>query len=483
MKILPTVAALLAFALSSHAQEPNPFVKKETEKSPAPPSGDSFVSLVEHILVPADQLDAWLEKNPLPGDASNLRKQVQRWVGEKSARLDHTALSTGIGGRESLNSSVWERIYATEYEPPEPGEWPMPTAFDTRDIGYKQSGGAAIEDGAMLLRGKMEYVKMLPHHPWSQLAERTRQPDDIFIPRFRSIEVSRMRQDATGKRIPYNVFLQPKDIEKLPPGADQLRFDPGKTYLLSREDNDSQLAKVSPHPQTTITPEPKDPHHLVRLIFFRGNILPPVAATQSEPLEINSTSLKLIRVEQPVFSAWIQENDLLKIPDLAWAAATDWQKNGRSETTVDLTNTNPTGLKCRLERIEKVSYPTEWRPGKITPATEGKPAQRNFSKPTSFDTRDCGTALAGEMLPDPKGPICKLKISRTIDKGKTVHHRILRDGEWKPDITFPLFFSNYWNSEIRVKSGEWLLIGSGAEIDAKGNFDPEHTVLAFIKLN
>lgn len=483
MKIPSAIVALLAFTLASHADEPNPFVKKEHAKSPAPPSGDSFVSLFEHILVPADQLDAWLEKNPLTGDASGLRAQARTWITENTARLDHTALSTGIAGREFSNESIVERIYATEYEPPDPGEWSAPTAFDTRNLGYSSGGSAGIEDGAMVLRAKTEWVEMLPHHAWNQLAEQTRQPDDVFIPRFRSIGVSRQHQDATGNRVQPDVFVDPKELAKFPTGSDQLRFDPGKTYLVLREDNEFQGPKVSPHPDTTVIPARKDPHHLVRLIFFTGNILPPTEPAKDSSLEINHLSLKFVRVRHPVFSAWIGQNDLIKTPDLAWTAAADWERNGTAETSVSLTTSNHSGPTSVLDSHVEVIYPTEYEPGELTPATDGKPAQREFSTACAFDTRNCGTKFSAEIIPDPKGAICKFDISHVTDCGRSVHHRIFRDGEWKTDMTMPIFATNRWNSETRVRRGEWLLVGSGTGVDEQRKPDPEHVILAFIKLD
>ncbi|GAA5129805.1 hypothetical protein JIN84_03815 [Luteolibacter yonseiensis] len=484
MKIPSTIAALSAFAFCCHAGEPNPFVKRDSEKSPAPPSGDSFVSLVEHILVPADQLDAWLDKNPLAGDASALRRQAQAWVAEKTARLDHTALSTGIAGREFSNESNLERIYATEYEPADPGEWSPPTAFDTRNLGYVSGGSAGIEDGAMVLRAQTGWVEMLlPHHAWNPLAEQTRQPDDVFIPRFRSIQVSRQREDAAGNRAEPDPFIEPKERAEFPPGSDQLRFDPGKTYLVSREDNESQEPKVSPHPDTTVKPSPKDPHHLVRLIFFRGNILPPAESTKDESLEINHLSLKLVRVPHLAFSNWVQENDLLETQEHAWSAVADWEKNGSAETTVSLTTANHAGSKCVLDSHVEVIYPTEYMPGKLVPATDGKPAQREYSLACAFDTRNCGTEFSAVISPDPKGAICKFEVSQVTDCGRSVHHRIFRDGEWKTDMTMPIFAVNRWNSEARVKRGAWLLVGSGTGVDDRRKPDPEHVILAFIKLD
>lgn len=475
-------ASLLAISLPCPAAEPNPFLNQEPKKSAPEASGDSFVNLTEHLLVPADQLDAWLEKHPLKDDASELRAQVQIWIKDGSARLDQTAISTGTAGREFLNASMWEQTYATEYDPPEIGEWPAPTAFETRNLGYNVSGSAGIEDGAMLLRAKMDYSgMMLPHHAWNELAERTRQPDDVFIPRFRSIKAERAYKDAARNEPTADPFAT-TDTTKLPAGANDLRFTPGKTYLASRADDDLPEPNQSNIPELPAKPKPRDPHHLVRLIFFRGNILAAPSAPSTETYDIRHLSVKLVRVDHRTFSDWLQSNELPKIPDQAWAVIADWQKSGKAETTSDLTAPNQAGSTCTIEDIAEAIYPTEWETGRRSPSADGKPSQPEHSNATAFETRNVGTTLQAEVLSDPKGTILKFGLKRVVEGGKSVHHRILRDGNWKADMTFPIFSTNTWESELRAKRGEWLLVGSGSDIDAKGRLDPSRSVLAFIKL-
>ena len=482
MKIRPVLSAsLLAFTLSCLAAEPNPFVTTEAKKLPSAVSGDSFVTLTEHLLVPADQLDAWLEKHPLTDDVSNLRKVTQTWIAEGTAWLDHTAVSTGTAGREYTNDSIWEQTYATEYRSLEPSEWPIPTAFETRNLGYNVSGSAGIEQGAMLLRAKMEFCgMMLPHHAWNELAERTRQPDDVFIPRFRAITAERVSLDANGNQTQADPFAEPT---KNPAGLKDLRFEPGKVYLASRADDDLPEPAANRPPDVEVKPAPRNSHRLVRLIFFRGTLLENPTVTPATTTDIHHFSTKLVRVDHKTFSDWVQTNELSKIPDLAWSAAGDWQKNGVAETTMDLIAPNHTGSTCNVETRQEVIYPTDWEPGKLLPAPDGKPTQREFSNASAFEKRNVGTQLQAEVVSDPKGAILKFGLTRLAEGGKSVHHRIFRDGKWKVDITSPIFSNNTWNSELRVKQGEWMLVGSGSDIDAKGKLDPTRSVLAFIKLD
>jgi len=491
---------LFAFALSCPAEEPNPFVNQPpAEKAPKEAAGESIVSLTEHILVPAGKLDAWLEKNPLQGDASILREAVQEWIRNGSARLDQTAFSRGLAGRQYENESTRGQIYATEYEPPEPGEWPVPTAFDTRNLGYTVSGGAGIEGGVMTLSARFEYVGMLlPHHAWSELAERTRQPDDIFIPRFRHINVERTLRDDASQPVSADPFADPfAESTPVPEkaGARELRFDPGKTYLASRSEEDFPPAPVQGNlPGTNTEPAagenpvtPADPARLVRLIFFRGAVSAPPAPAPvgdaADAADVRHLSLKLVRVPHAVLAGWTRADDLTKIPDLAWSATETLVKSGGATAISDLAAPMHPGSASTIEQVQEVVYPTEYEPGKLVPGAIGGKGRREPSQPTAFETRNAGISMVAEILPDANGPLLKFSIERVKEAPRSVHHRILRDGQWQVDITFPVFVCNRWRSELRVARGQWMFIGSNMDIDAKGNFDPANAVLAFVKLD
>ncbi len=474
MTTLPLLAAsLFAICLSSFGSEPNPFLNSPPEKPAVGPSGDSFVSLTEHILVPADQLDGWLRDHPMTDDASALREVAQTWVAAGTADLDQTAVSTGIAGRESTNSSIWSQIYATEYEPPGPGEWPVPTAFDTRNLGYQWTGSAASVQGATTLRAKMSYVGMLlSQHAWNELAERTRKPGDIFIPRFRSINVAGKERQSPGDPAPADPFADPfAEPVPRPVGWDQLRFEPGKTYLVSRQDNEVPTAVGNP------------PGRLVRLIFFRGAIITPPSAREPNAPEIRHLSAKLIKVKHRTLSDWLQTEKLTEIPVSAWAAAENWVQKGDAEVISTVTAPNNPEAASIADSCVEVIYPTEWEPGKRLPASEGKPSQLEFSTAAAFETRNVGTTFQFEIQPDPSGAILHSLLERGVEGEKSVLYRILRDGEWKADITFPVFGTNSWITDLRVERGVWLLVGSGSNFDAKGKPDSQNSVLAFIRMD
>ncbi|WP_367875148.1 hypothetical protein [Luteolibacter sp. Populi] len=203
--------SLLALAPGLQAQEPNPFVNKGPGEAPIAAAGAPFVNVIEHILVPADLVDPWIEEHPLNGDASALRAAAQQWIAEGKATLDQTAISTGTAGAAGKNDSRVEQFYATEFEPPNPGEWPFPTSFETRDIGYNNEFSAGMEGGAMSLLATVRFTRMVPfQEAWYPLAEQTREPDDIFIPRFEAVSLFRNPESVPGGEILSRPRLSPQ---------------------------------------------------------------------------------------------------------------------------------------------------------------------------------------------------------------------------------------------------------------------------------
>lgn len=483
MKLIPSLVSLLAAASSCLAQEENPFLKEPAKKAPLAGAGGSFLTLEEHILVPSDLLDAWLEDRSLAGGAGELRAAAQEWIAEDKAVLDHSALSAGIVGRKFTNETKIEQIYATEYHPAKGrDEWQLPTSFETRNLGYALLGDAIREQGQLVVRAETETVRMLPHGAWDRLAEATREPSDIFIPRFRSIRnsqsIPRGNQEMSDDPFAPGTFV---GSQKSFPS-----YRSGKTHLVLRVDDDipEPVAKM---PKGNV-PKYEKPaglaaDRLVRLIFFRGEpIEDPPAGDLPLPDEL-ALSMRMIQVDHFQLCDWLQQRDLITADKELNQAVESWLQDGSAKIIRTLSGEVHKGVQSDLEDIKPLEYPTEYDPGKRVQTADGKSSQLEFSKPTSFEARNVGSSLQSLFTTDGGGLLMQLNLDRVIHGGYTVHERILRDGKWQPDITFPRFLSNSWVTALRPERGEWTLVGSGGEFAEDNDVDPDHAVLAFIKID
>jgi hypothetical protein len=492
------------------AQEANPFLNQAPQEKPSAESGEAFTELAEHIVVPADVLDEWLVAHPQKSDASELRRVVQTWVEEGKAKLDYTAVITGTVGQNCTNESVNEQIYATEYVQTEADEWTLPTSFECRNLGYTLEGGASHGEGGLSFRADMDFVRMLPHRAWSVIAEKTRQPTDVFIPRYRSIRVNQsVGATVRPEQDPFAPAPAPDPFGGGPPPSDDIvwtdpdapvvegsspakppvpvsppaRFAPGKTYLAARADEELPMP-VDPADPSPAAVKVQDPpaNRPVRLIFFRGAVAAKTAPVATQLPDDYSLAAKLVTVDQKTLSDWIQKQELATLVESAWPAAEEWRKAGTASVLREVSGTSFPGAKGLVEDIVEVTYPTEWEPGKRIPAQDNQPARREPCLPTSYETRNSGLTLETALFDKPKGSLLRVSLEHVVHGGNSVHHRVLRDGAWMPDITFPRMTCLRWQTELRVKPGAWMFVGTGAALKADGQFDPARAVMAFIKV-
>ena len=483
MKLILSLVSLLVAASSCLAQGENPFLKEPAKKAPLADAGGSFLTLEEHILVPSDLLDAWLQDRSLADGAEELRAAAQEWIAVDKAVLDHSALSAGIVGRRFTNETKIEQIYATEYHPAKGrDEWQLPTSFETRNLGYSLEGDAIREQGQLVVRAETDTVRMLSHGSWDRLAEATREPSDIFIPRFRSVRNSQSipldKPEMSNDPFAPGKFVGPK--KSLP------SYTAGNTRLVLRTDDDlSEPGAKEPNGNVPEYEKPAGlaPDRPVRLVFFRGeSIEDPPDNDKPLPDDIPLT-MRMIQVDHFQLSDWLQQRDLNSADKELNQAVESWLKDGSAKIIRTLSGEVQKGVKSHIEDIKPLEYPTEYKPGERVPTTDGKPSQLEFATPTSFESRHVGSSMQSELTTDENGLLMQLSLERVIHGGDTVHHRILRDGKWEPNITFPRFSTNSWVTVLRPGRGEWTLVGSGGAFAEDSDVDPDHTVLAFIKVD
>ncbi|MEO5914918.1 MAG: hypothetical protein ABIS50_11840 [Luteolibacter sp.] len=484
--------ALLVLATSAPAQEAsNPFIKKPETAKPAAPPGPSFVSLLENILVPPDLLDDWLREHPMKQDATALRAAVQDWVVEGKAKLDHTALNLGTAGRQTTNESILETIYPTEYAPSGTGAWPCPTAFDTRNCGHDVKTGLSQANGIQSLWSEMEHVEMVSSKSYQAIIERTRQPSDIFLPKFHLKRIN--QRDPNESDDPTDPFAKPapKVISNTyfnePHG---LVFMPDVVQLAGRFD-----------PTFDANPEGE----LSRLVFYRGSIATVSKDKTTAAPDISRLSFRMVRVSLLAFSSWLQSHPPLSVPTQCWEATESWRKEGKAESAGELTTQARPGTKSVLKNIEEYIYPTEWLPGNDTEVIEqweeGKKKNDKDGVSTmkrmkitprsgidgaglacAFDTRNLGNTFEAVLSSDEQGLVLGCNWERVLHLGDPIYHRIKVNEEWIPNITMPLFSASRLVATVRVQPGQWTLLGSVSEYLETRKLDHEHCLLVFVKI-
>lgn len=490
MKTLPLLAAsLFVFAAPAIAQDGgNPFVKNMASDQPLPSPGPAFASVLEHFLVPPDLLDDWLRDHPLKDDATELRAAVQDWVVAGKAEPDHTVLTFGTGGRESTSGSIMEKIYPTEFAPGGADAWPWPTAFTTRNLGMNLDSGIAGIDESPSLWVDTELLETKSSNSYQPLIEQTRKPGDIFLLRVRKMKITQIDQNTSQTSI--DPFAPPSprssDFTK-PRGA---VFAPGAYRLASRFDPLS---------------DEKAGGKWTRLVFYRGEIAPSSEKLPIAQPEASQISFRTVRVSLPAFSSWLMKRSPLAIGNDAWAAVEGWDKEGTAETIGTLSTAVRESMVSGAENIDEYIYPTEvepntdrelieeWKEGKSKNGKDGiatmsrykitpRPGLDGAGLATAFDTRNIGNTAESTISRDDRGIIVRCDWGLVRLLGQSVYHRIKVGDEWIPDVEMPLFVSNSLRSTIRIRLGEWELLGTVSEYLETETIDSGHCLLVFVKV-
>ncbi len=117
MKVIPFLPGLLLTA-TLLAMEPVPV----PEKSAIPPGKIPALVQVqaEFIELSHETLTELLFlSEPANPSSTDLRKKVQELVRKKEAKIIETQIVTCRDGEKATTESIQEKIYPTEYEPPE----------------------------------------------------------------------------------------------------------------------------------------------------------------------------------------------------------------------------------------------------------------------------------------------------------------------------------------------------------------------------
>lgn len=459
--------ALLILGLSlvtAAAQEANPFVKKPGGKqsTPLPPAGAAVHRLLEYIAVPTVVLDQWQETD---GDAAKLRAALQPLIDDGKATPIHTLFASGTRDRAIRLDSIAEQIYPTEFLPSPPTGWPYSTAFETRNMGISAnsfSGSSADND----FRLESEWVLLTEVLFYHELARKTSQPGDMFMPNFRAHSLQ-WKQEKThnGPFGNTSIGTSQGTLSSSP------TFTAGKVHLVSR------------------TQFPGKADGMSVAVFFRGDIQPEApAAAPAKGSDEYRVNLRLVKIPQRKFSAWIQSQPTGGIAATAWEALGLPVGEGVTLVT-DQAGTSRKGGRTAINQWEEYIYPTAYVPYGFKNRNESIPPQPADAKAevqstaTAYETRNMGMTAEVKLTEDAQGLLLDAEFSYVWKLGDTVCRRFRDGNEWRPDMTMPLFSTYSYTSTIRPQRGKWMLASTGSTFTAQGQPDPESTILTFIRID
>lgn len=194
---------------------------------------------VEFIDVSHEQFTDLMFGAKPPANDGELRKQLAQLIKDGKATITETLLCTARSGQKATSESIEELSYPTEYEPatlpetihvkgadgtdkteqgnrPDPSTGPLPTAFDTRNVGSTLEIEPILRDDlkTISLRFVPEIVYHVGNEVWAEWkGEHGNSP--VQMPTFYAIRTNTNVTLAAGHYM-LTAALSPKSKEGVP---------------------------------------------------------------------------------------------------------------------------------------------------------------------------------------------------------------------------------------------------------------------------
>jgi hypothetical protein len=326
---------------------------------------------------------------------------------------------------------------------------------------------------------------------WHPLVEKTRHPEDVFLPIIRSVRLS--EGQWVGNSASDDPFASGEPDPHRRKSTVTPAAKPGAVALVSRVDP---------------LPAERKAGDRSRLVFFRGAVEGEVRKAAPLPARLH-VSYKALNVPHAAFSEWVQGRAPLDVPVSAWSFVESLKGDQVPSLLAAADGIFQSDAAWTLENIRELIYPTQWQPNNETTLLEKWEAakeQREGSKnvagtgtfgrykiqsapglagasvPISFETRNTGVTLEMEVERGSDDPSVQLGFYRVDEVGESVYRRLEDNGNWIPDIKLPLFATNRCTTSCRLERGRWTLVSSGTEFNGPGKADRDHCLLMFVKV-
>jgi hypothetical protein len=407
----------------------DPFLKQKekagTEAGSDPATCANVGGVFQYIDVARERWQKWLEANEAPVDAGALRQEVEAWIAAGDAALAETSLVMGKPGQRAKVASARFQIYPSDFAGDEARQ-PFPNSIECRNVGTTTETDVVITSDASvdfnLAPERVTYAGEVP--PREEIGV---EDEDIRFPLF------------TTQKVTTSTSL-----------------DPQQWALIGCE---SSLDR----PET---------HHT--LVFVRPVLhrFEEAAAKEEAPTE-GMLLFTWMETSHESFNV-----SLMKGGDLsAWIGGGLREEVGKAGARVveEKVVRIRTGQRSKVESIQEVRYPT----------TFDQPSEAAFSCPAAFETRNIGITVEVDPVLSPAGGVLDLNLAAEFSSfwGYDVLHRILVEGEWKPNVTMPAFYTMQPTTQLSLPVDVPVLVAVMSPPDEKGWTDPSRKVLLFVKFS
>ena len=408
----------------------DPFLKeKEKKTKEAAPSPDKIINvgtLFQYIDVKRERWQKWLAENETPLDAGALRREVDGWLSTGDAELAETSLIMGKSGLRSKVESNREVFYPVEFTV-DPGGLPLPTSFERKNTGTTAEVDPVLNlEGGVEMSFAPERVNYAGENPPRK--ENGAEEGDIRWPLFASQRVNCM-----------------------------VNLTATQWGLIGCE---TSLDRAETH-QTLIFARPA---------LHRFEDKPAAGPTNGQGM----LTFQWIEVGHDQLNGWLMgDGDLSAsigggLHEKALAAGATLL----NERVVRFR----TGQRVENESIREVIYPTAY--------DRGEEADDHAS-PAALETRNVGTTVEVDPVFNETDTILDLNMApeKVFHLGESIHHRVLVNGAWQPNLTNPVFYTMKATTQVSLPMNTPMLVAVMSPPNEEGWIDSSRKVLLFVKVS
>lgn len=504
-------ACAVVVTSSAFAQAPapsDPFVRDGNVAAPAssgqPEQSQNIYGLLEYFEVPRDAWLSYSAAHPVGNDASELRAEVQRWVGAGKANPIEISCSPTLPGNRSVVESIVEWRYATEYVMAVPT--PIPSTFETRNTGYTLEWEPILDAdlGAISIQMAPQMVTYMGDAPKRDAAKLS--PAFVPQPRFSTnkpslniltkhdqpclIQVS-TPFDENGKpreNVQVLTFFRSAAVTTTPApkGLEQtLSYNEG-----GRQKRMPLAEWTALKANESARPRVKDLED--KIAEAKATFEFPPIVLEVERMEITVADLNL----------WFANKPLATATGGLREAARQWVGAGRGKE-IDR-RTGPMRSKNRTvwENIYEYRYPVSYTiegyvPDLVTkePQTFAEQIQRQsmmkpvksldnpIVAPSAFETRNTGFTVEIEpnVFADGRSVWVQIAVKDIRAGNSQVLHRREVGGRAEPDVEQPIFNTMHISTNFAIGLGETRLL-SISPAGEQQQADPARRILTFVTI-
>jgi hypothetical protein len=438
----------------------DPFVRDGKKTGPTVPKPEmpaNVYGLLEYIEVPRAAWLAWSAQNPIIGDATALRAEVQKWiVAGKAKPVELGCIATKSGHRTVIESIV-ERRYPGDYYPATPA--PLPVDLQTSRTHLTFEWEAVVEpDGFISSNFVPQLLTTCGNEQWTE--RYSMDPRTAGLPRMGVQKATLSMTSAPSQPMLVQVTTPLGEVGNL---RDDVRL-----LLFFR------AAEVPPKAPAVAKAEPAGKAK---------------AAPDSRPPSVVSGTFEIESLEVTLsdLSSWFAGQPLGIASEGLRAAALEWIRDGRGREIDRRFNPFASGQRSAFEPGRQFRYPSKYAiegyipgPGPLHVA----PLKNPLVTPSSFEVRNLGSSVEMEPVSSPDGRFTDLNIvcDDVRHCGNVVLHRAEADGKLYPDMEQPVFGQMKVTTSVVLANTVPLLLAINTPSDEQGRPLPERKILTFVTI-